>query len=273
MTLCFWSSHFRLPSAGLAGGSLHSQFTLCRGLSPGLHKWSLPTEPHPRPTSLTPEPDVVIALRVCVHWWGWARGLWLWCVFRPQSRWEQSTPLLKHAAVGVLVRHSPDIRVICRRRRWSGVVSNYVNDVLCPGKSLTASFVFPATFHNTIYTLHSSKRKIPAPSHFQVILCILIRSSQEKFDNTLELGPSFPWLLPENWLLKHSGHWIYKLLSAWKRLTPGCSVSPCIYQFRFIMKPLFLPRCWKLKPRPCACQGQTCSGPGPIPTQRFITFC
>lgn len=104
-----------------------------------------------------------------------------------------------------------------------------------PGSPSLRSFVFPATFPNTIYTLPSSKRKIPAPSHFQVILCILIRSSREKFDNTLELGPSFLWLFPENWLLKHSGHCIYKLLSVWKWLTPGCSVSPCIYQFRFII--------------------------------------
>lgn len=143
---------------------------------------------------------------------------------------------------------------------------------LSPGSPSLCSFAFPAAFHNIINTLHSTNRKIPAPSHFQVILCILIRSSREKFDNTLELGPSFPWLLPENWLLKHRGHWIHKLLSAWKRLTPGCFVSLCIYQFRFIMEPLFLPKRWKLKPRPCACQGQTCCNPGSIPTQRFITF-
>lgn len=122
--------------------------------------------------------------------------------FRPQPQWEQSTPLVKHPRVGVpVVVTLLTYRVICRRRRWRGLLA--IMSMMCfaplsPGSPSLHSFTFPAAFHNIINTLHSTNRKIPAPSHFQVILCILIRSSREKFDNTLELGPSFPWLLPEN---------------------------------------------------------------------------
>lgn len=70
---------------------------------------------------------------------------------------------------------------------------------------VTMPLVFVVLFcsdFSTVFKIRSTvSMKISPPSHFQFILCILIRSRLGKFDNRLDLGPSFPWLLAENRLL------------------------------------------------------------------------
>lgn len=112
-------------------------------------------------------------------------------MFRPQLEWEQSTSRLKRCpVVGFLaVCHTPDKTcAVCRRE-----VEKLLVSVSCVFALLFSSD-FSATFkiRSTV-----SIKKIPYPSHFQFILCILIRSRLEKSDDRLDVGPSFPWLLAE----------------------------------------------------------------------------
>lgn len=190
---------------------------------------------------------------------GWRRGSGFGDVCSGHSWDGNKAHLVLDVALGLGSQLSHSWQV-CRRREVEKLL-------------VTMPLVFVLLFcsdFSTIFKIQSTvSMKISSPSHFQFILCILIRSRLGKFDNRLDLGPSFPWLLAEN-RPQSTMSMESTMRTHWKLLMPGCSVSPCGSP-DFSWDRSFLATVLETEATPLCTLG-TCCVSGSTPAQKFITF-